>query len=840
MIRTGQISSRREMMKKQKSPTVTLEMCNHTRSNLNESTLLQLVRKVSSSMSDCNAYWKSIIEMTDMLDEKTGTPHKNIHSVIEYQILPKLDKDNLREASRYLDSISEESMMDITRCKSIIEESKVIERIAANHNALSKRFDFDKMARQSVVRKEINEGIEELCDLIDTYDLPIQAKFNIALENISYAFANAGYKGSVVESVVDHFLLSNPVLSDDAYSTMQNLVKESMVISDSDKKNLSYFTEAKGRSFEGMLDELADKCQTEEAMEMIYAIKKIKTEKQAASHIKAAVDMAYDSEDGKYIVSSIFMIPLLGKVSKAFVLYQFNSCKKKAKLMKRFETEDFYDKLKQILDDEDEESLMVESSIMEEKLPEEEDFSVMEATEILESPTYVESDDIKDLLNDFKKEQKKDMGKFKYYLGKIYRKSPESIIDETPNIFATIRVVFILAPAAVPIIGPVISLVGVIIDKLLSLSINDDQSKALVNKLKSEKAKAEKDIDKHPDRKDELERYIKCIDGAIKKVEAYREANIKSDDLEDDELDIESESAELESTVLVALNALNKIIDSKANNLTRSVCNAILDKDSILDDECLENLMQLSAKCPRAIDVNEVASAIRSQKKKFPMLESVKLESAVSSIEDSFEEPENTVNSLVYEAYCIEQLDGVLSVINEKAKILDKIKLAMYNAKNKVKDLSTKEKAMWKNLDIATSNFTKSIERAMTSDRREAIIKGSIIPSFSKCIKFGILVGGLSIVNPVLGIITAMGMIGVSKSLNYKERQLIYDEIDTELKVVDKQIELANNDGDMKKYRFLLQYQKRLEREKQRIKYGLKVHGRNVPMYDSKPKGDDF
>ena len=38
-------------------------------------------------------------------------------------------------------------------------------------------------------------------------------------------------------------------------------------------------------------------------------------------------------------------------------------------------------------------------------------------------------------------------------------------------------------------------------------------------------------------------------------------------------------------------------------------------------------------------------------------------------------------------------------------------------------------------------------------------------------------------------------------------------EIDTELKVVDKQIELANNDGDMKKYRFLLQYQRDLKRK---------------------------
>ena len=33
--------------------------------------------------------------------------------------------------------------------------------------------------------------------------------------------------------------------------------------------------------------------------------------------------------------------------------------------------------------------------------------------------------------------------------------------------------------------------------------------------------------------------------------------------------------------------------------------------------------MQLSAQCPRAIDINEVATAIRSQKKKLSMLESV-------------------------------------------------------------------------------------------------------------------------------------------------------------------------------------------------------------------------
>lgn len=41
----------------------------------------------------------------------------------------------------------------------------------------------------------------------------------------------------------------------------------------------------------------------------------------------------------------------------------------------------------------------------------------------------------------------------------------------------------------------------------------------------------------------------------------------------------------------------------------------------------------------------------------------------------------------------------------------------------------------------------------------------------------------------------------------------------------------------MKKYRFLLQYQKKLARERQRIKYGLKVHGRDIPGVTG--SGDD-
>ena len=45
----------------------------------------------------------------------------------------------------------------------------------------------------------------------------------------------------------------------------------------------------------------------------------------------------------------------------------------------------------------------------------------------------------------------------------------------------------------------------------------------------------------------------------------------------------------------------------------------------------------------------------------------------------------------------------------------------------------------------------------------------------------------------------------------------------------EKQIQLAENEGDMNQYRFLLNYQKKLTREKHRIKYGVHMSGRTIP-----------
>jgi flagellar motility protein MotE (MotC chaperone) len=116
----------------------------------------------------------------------------------------------------------------------------------------------------------------------------------------------------------------------------------------------------------------------------------------------------------------------------------------------------------------------------------------------------------------------------------------------------------------------------------------------------------------------------------------------------------------------------------------------------------------------------------------------------------------------------------------------------------------------------------RSIENALTSDRREGIIKGSIIPSFSKCLKTALGAGAIAVVaDPTTACIALLGALAGSRYLNNRERMLLLDEIEVELKVVEKEIQKAEQDDDMEKYRKLLTYQKKLRKEDFKLRYKL-------------------
>lgn len=827
-----------------------------SRNFTNEEVLMRYAKDVSHSTESCNNCGFTIVfESVEKLDKEEGKPHNQVHNFIQNEIIPKLNKKSLKFALEKVEESNDE-FLDKESYKAVLEDSLVIDRILTNEKSLSKRFNFDKLASTC---KRSNKGcadtVYEMCDLIDTYDISPEAKFNIALENVTYTMGKVGIKSDEVsKAVVDYFLLK-PVIPDAVYETAQSLVKNCRLLSESDKSDLSYFTEAKNDEYKKNITALACKCTTGEAKELIISSTSIKSEKEASAYIKKAVVVANDSPDGKHIVASIFTIPLRGKVSKSFVAYQYRLARDKNKITKKFD-KDFDKKIEDIIDNEDD-NFIKEASLFgeDDEYIEEGQSTIIEVednyypnTAIMESEDFAESEDIKKILGQFKAEQKKSIGKFKYYLGKIYRKSPESIIDETPNILGIIRIVFVLAPASLPVIGIPLSLVVAFVDRMIAMKINETQTERLIKKLDAEIEKTNKDIEKKPQRKEELERYKKCLETNLKKVESYRktitdhevpgrESKNDSDFDFGDDLDFG-----LEQT-LVALNAMGVIMNAYENNFTESVCSIF---DEVIKEEPINyinfsGILEVCANCGDSINLTEFfnkANEFRSENAN-DSVQLAMMGTALNSVSYNLEQYKAstgmTLDRIISEAYYTEQLQDV---VNEGFK-LSKLKLLFQLAKEKGKDLSTKEKAFWRNADIYTSAFMRNIEKAMTSDRREGIIKGSLIPSFSKCMKSAIAIGAISFVNPVLGLITAMGMIGVSKKLNRREKQLIYDEIETELKVVEKEIEMANNDGDMKKYRCMLQYQKKLERERQRIKYGIKAHGRDAVLYkNTSPKGE--
>ena len=122
------------------------------------------------------------------------------------------------------------------------------------------------------------------------------------------------------------------------------------------------------------------------------------------------------------------------------------------------------------------------------------------------------------------------------------------------------------------------------------------------------------------------------------------------------------------------------------------------------------------------------------------------------------------------------------------------------------------------------------MQRANRNENREAIIRGSILPSASKVVKAAILDGGVALINPAIAIILAVGQLACRKKMQAKERQLVLDEIDIELEMCKRYLRQAEDQNDLEAQKRILQIQRNLERQKQRIQYKMKIYwNQDVP-----------
>lgn len=158
--------------------------------------------------------------------------------------------------------------------------------------------------------------------------------------------------------------------------------------------------------------------------------------------------------------------------------------------------------------------------------------------------------------------------------------------------------------------------------------------------------------------------------------------------------------------------------------------------------------------------------------------------------------------------------------------------MAAVALKGKAKDLDAKSKKISDDIDAQAERFMNAVKELYSNDNRESVIKGSIIPSFHKLFQRGVVgvagTGVIALFNPTYAVVAAalyvFSLIAVSKHNTEKERALLLDEINIELDVLEKELANAESRNQMKRYRQLVTYKKKLMRERQRIKYKSTYH----------------
>ena len=695
------------------------------------------------------------------------------------------------------------------------------QRILANQEKLTRRFNVDKIVKENIYNTE--RCIEELCSLIDTYEIPTHYKLNIALENITYTLYKNGAtvnEASVLDRILEYFMMRDMNISDEEYSNYKKVLTESMMFSG---------TVPKADLARRVVDNSAD--------HYISLIKKTFSE-STDSYIrdilgKEAISIQTEADASNFIddVAAYLETSNVSEDDKARLGYSIKNMHNYSPVSSQFANI----KSKEVLSDADYQRLIASDCILPNSQPvvEKDIFSgIFDKSDYRnsfnEADGVASTDDIKGLINKFKAEQDKSPNKIKNFFVKLHTKSPEVIIDDLPDVMGLARGAILLALATVTPIGPIIAGVTGLISWLLSKHINDNEANRLLNSIRSEKKKIQAKIDKtsNEKKKKELETYLSNLKSCENKVVEYldnledKDHSDPDDDSMDDDLDIDFECTI--PNVSNLLTMVNEVMEFDANQV--SLFNNIEEcaKAGILSD--ITDLVKESS-----ISIKDYTSLLESiyTNSKDPIVRTA-ITSSLGKINEGLDlSPCRSIIAADIANKAL--LEASYEIVQEKFS-LNTVKLALQNAKAKLKELSTKEKSMWQAVDAQGSGLVKSIEKALTSDRREAIIKGSIIPSFSKCIKGAIALAGVGVLfGPMGAIIAAVGGLATSKVLNAREKKLLYDEIDTELKVVEKQLEIAQNDGDMNQYRFLLNYQKKLTREAQRIRYGLKVQGRDIP-----------
>lgn len=634
------------------------------------------------------------------------------------------------------------------------------DRIINNHNKLNRRYNLDRFVKESVfTTDQATDTIYEFCKLIDTYDIPLKAKYSIAIENSLYAYEKnyVPYdKQSILEAVTDYFLMTH-------------------------------------------------------------------------------------NENGD-------MLGIIANTARKTLMY---------------EQADF-DKLDLIPSSPEYMNIFTEETIDGLAFCENHNVNSNMRTLITES----KDSKIKDKIKKFKLKPKKDINDLKDLIRGVLMNHSQEAIDETPNILGMIFVFFVLAGTlAISVVAGAIALMTMI---FVGIKWSEDECdkqikhyKDHIKKVKNRIAKAKSEKEK-----ERLNEYLNSLEKNLEKLEDYRE-NLKSDiqkqreEEEENKKSEESSSSDdfsLESVKNIAddLFVLEKAIENIAKNKINistiqekinSINNANIDAitefsiknpDLIHPEELSEILTEQREDTLKLVDVNKyVRSTILSEN--ITKLNNFKYDiSEECSIQSALHEMANTIitRDVIEESllYTKESQTPLLEL-----SFTNTINMAIERVKKAATDLSDKEKIMSKTVDQSLENFGRGITDVYKTENREAIIRGNVLPPASRIIKMAIITGLAFLVHPALAVISVLGHVAMAKETRAKERSIILDELDVELNMCNRYIKQAEDKNDLKAVRQCLMIKKKLEAQRNRLRYKMEVEYKDdVPASANNDNDSDY
>ena len=635
------------------------------------------------------------------------------------------------------------------------------DRIINNHNKLNRRYNLDRFVKESVfTTDQATDTIYEFCKLIDTYDIPLKAKYSIAIENSLYAYEKnyVPYdKQSILEAVTDYFLMTHNENGD-----MLG------IIANTAKKTLMY--------------EQAD----------------------------------FDKLDLIPANSPEYMNIFTEETIDGLAFYENHNANNNMR------------------------TLITESK----------------------------DSKIKDKIKKFKLKPKKDINDLKDLIRGVLMNHSQEAIDETPNILGMIFVFFVLAGTlAISVVAGAIALMTMI---FVGIKWSEDECdkqikhyKDHIKKVKNRIAKAKSEKEK-----ERLNEYLNSLEKNLEKLEDYRE-NLKSDiqkqreEEEENKKSEESSSSDdfsLESVKNIAddLFVLEKAIENIAKNKIdistiqekiNSINNANIDAitefsiknpDLIHPEELSEILTEQREDTLKLVDVNKyVRSTILSEN--ITKLNNFKYDiSEECSIQSALHEMANTIitRDIIEESllYTKESQTPLLEL-----SFTNTINMAIERVKKAATDLSDKEKIMSKTVDQSLENFGRGITDVYKTENREAIIRGNVLPPASRIIKMAIITGLAFLVHPALAVISVLGHVAMAKETRAKERSIILDELDVELDMCNRYIKQAEDKNDLKAVRQCLMIKKKLEAQRNRLRYKMEVEYKDdVPASANNDNDSDY